>query len=167
MEKLRRLVAGRPVIPREPVAYRAIGVVRNRVRAPMLSGWEDVRSDVFFREDLEEALDGLDGFSHVIVVFHMHGVDPRSDGGQSLRIIDDPRLPEVGLLATRIPRRPNPIGVSVARVVHRRKNVLRLRGLDALDGTPVLDIKPYLPPYDAVPDAALPGWALGSAPDPS
>jgi tRNA (Thr-GGU) A37 N-methylase len=64
-----------------------------------------------------------------------------------------------GILATRSQLRPNPIGVSVVAIQHRRKGVLRVLGLDAIDGTPVLDLKPYLPPYDAVPDAGLPPWA--------
>jgi tRNA (Thr-GGU) A37 N-methylase len=64
------------------------------------------------------------------------------------------------VLATRSQLRPNSIGVSVAEVVHRRKAVLRVRGLDALNGSPVLDVKPYLPEYDAVPNATLPPWAI-------
>jgi tRNA (Thr-GGU) A37 N-methylase len=63
------------------------------------------------------------------------------------------------VLATRSPRRPNPIGVAVVPLVRRRRNILRVRGLDALDGTPVLDVKPYLPHYDSVPEAKLPEWA--------
>jgi tRNA (Thr-GGU) A37 N-methylase len=66
--------------------------------------------------------------------------------------------PERGVLASRSQLRPNPLGVSVVQIVHRRKAVLRVQGLDALDGTPVLDIKPYLPSYDAVPEAKLPPW---------
>jgi tRNA (Thr-GGU) A37 N-methylase len=72
--------------------------------------------------------------------------------------------PERGVLATRSQLRPNGIGVSVVKVVHRRKNVLRVTGLDAINGTPVLDIKPYLPEYDAVPDATLPSWAIKPGP---
>jgi tRNA-Thr(GGU) m(6)t(6)A37 methyltransferase TsaA len=68
--------------------------------------------------------------------------------------------PERGVLATRSQLRPNPIGTSVVKVLRRRKSVLRVQGLDALDGTPVLDIKPYLPAYDAVPEAVLPPWAV-------
>jgi tRNA (Thr-GGU) A37 N-methylase len=68
--------------------------------------------------------------------------------------------PERGVLATRSQLRPNSLGVSVVPVVHRRQAVLRVQGLDALNGSPVLDIKPYLPQYDAVPGATLPPWAV-------
>jgi tRNA (Thr-GGU) A37 N-methylase len=67
---------------------------------------------------------------------------------------------ERGVLSTRSQLRPNGIGVAVVPVLHRRKAVLRVKGLDALDGTPVLDLKPYLPFYDAVQDAKLPDWAV-------
>jgi tRNA (Thr-GGU) A37 N-methylase len=62
------------------------------------------------------------------------------------------------VLATRSQRRPSAIGVAVVPLLRRRHNILRVQGLDAIDGTPVLDIKPYLPPYDSVPDARMPDW---------
>lgn len=153
------LPGGKTLIPREPVSYKAIGVVRNPVRQSRPDGWESVRSDVILREELEPALDAIDGFSHVIVVFH---IDRVPEEAQRLRIAvgNEDVPPERGVLATRSQLRPNPIGTSVARVLHRRKNVLRVQGLDALDGTPVLDVKPYLPQFDAVPQAQLPPWAV-------
>jgi tRNA-Thr(GGU) m(6)t(6)A37 methyltransferase TsaA len=147
------------LIPREPIAYRAIGVVRNRVRESRADGWEDVRSDIILRDDLAAALDPIEGFSHVIVVFHIDRV-PESVRRLTLPVGNEEAPPERGVLATRSQLRPNPIGVSVAEVVHRRKGVLRVKGLDALHGTPVLDIKPYLPQYDAFPEAGLPPWAV-------
>lgn len=157
LDRLRALLPGKPLIPREPVSYRAIGVVRNRVRESRVSGWEDVRSDIILRDDLIDALDAIDGFSHVVVVFHLHRV-PEDERRLQVQVGVDAKLR--GALATRSHRRPNPIGVSVVPVLHRRKGVLRVQGLDALDGTPVLDIKPYLPAYDSVPGARLPDWAL-------
>jgi len=158
IERLRELITGRPLIPREPIAYRAIGVVRNRVRGPRPAGWEDVRSDILLRDDLAPALDAIEGFSHVIVVFHMDRV-PETERRLTLAVGNEEPPLQRGVLATRSQLRPNPIGVAVVPVLHRRKAVLRVRGLDAVDGTPVLDIKPYLPAYDAVPDAKLPDWA--------
>ena len=151
-----RLGGGGPLIPREPVEYRPIGVVRNRVKQPRPGGWEGVRSDILVREDLTGALDGLEGFSHVIVVFHLSRV-PAAE--QRLRVPAGTDVAERGVLATRSQRRPNPIGVTVVPLLHRRQGVLRVSGLDAIDGTPVLDVKPYLPAYDAAPDAKLPAWA--------
>lgn len=160
--RVRVWFGGRDPLALEAVTYRPIGIVRNRVREARTHGWADIRSDLVFKEDLTDALDALDGFSHVIVVFHFHRIPDDERRPSRVPVAGEGARPEVGLLATRIPLRPNAIGVSVAAVVRRRKNVLRVRGLDALDGTPVLDIKPYLPRYDAVPDATLPPWAVRS-----
>jgi len=67
-------------------------------------------------------------------------------------------LPLVGLFATRSPRRPNALGMTVVRFLQRQGNMLYMEGLDALDGTPVIDIKPYLPDGDAVPNASVASW---------
>jgi tRNA-Thr(GGU) m(6)t(6)A37 methyltransferase TsaA len=156
------LPGGKPYIPREPIAYRAIGVVRNRVNESRPNGWSDVRSDIILRDDLAEALDPIEGFSHVIVVFDLDRI-PESARRLRVTVGNEDTPPERGVLATRSQLRPNSIGVSVAAVVHRRQGVLRVRGLDALNGSPVLDVKPYLPAYDAVPGATLPGWAVNPA----
>jgi tRNA (adenine37-N6)-methyltransferase len=153
------LPGGRPFIPREPVSYRAIGVVRNRVRESRPEGWQDVRSDLILRDELAEALDPIEGFSHVIIIFHIDRV-PESEKRLRLPVGNEEPPPERGVLATRSQLRPNPIGVAVAEVVHRRKGVLRVRGLDALNGSPVLDIKPYLPEYDSIAAARIPAWAV-------
>ena len=71
----------------------------------------------------------------------------------------DPALPLLGVLATRTQLRPNPIGVSIVPLLARKGNELRVRGLDAIDRTPVLDIKPYIPHYDSVAQATIPAWA--------
>ena len=165
LDRLSFALSGRrPIIPREPIVYRAIGVVRNRVRDSRPDGWEQVRSDIIFSDDMEPALEALEGFSHVIVVFHLHGVPERARR-LTLPVGSEDEPPARGVLATRSQLRPNAIGVSVTSVQHRRKSVLRVNGLDALDGTPVLDVKPYLPSYDAVPDATLPPWAARPEPE--
>jgi tRNA-Thr(GGU) m(6)t(6)A37 methyltransferase TsaA len=161
IDRLRDALPGaRPLVSREPVTYRPIAVVHNHVKAPRPQGWEGVRSDIFLREDLIESMEGLEGFSHVIVVFHLDQV-PESERRLRLQVGTDAR--ERGVFATRSQRRPNAIGVSVVPIVHRRQGVLRVIGLDAIDGTPVLDIKPYLPAFDAVADAKLPDWAQARA----
>ncbi len=158
-DRLRDVVLrSKPLIPVEPVAYKPIGVVRNPVRKSRPDGWEGVKSDVILREELEPALDAIEGFSHVIIVFHIDRVLGEAQRLQ-VEVGNEETPPPRGVLATRSQLRPNPIGTSVVRVLHRRKNAVRVQGLDALDGTPVLDIKPYLPTYDAVPDAQLPDWA--------
>lgn len=153
------LPGGKPFIPREPISYRAIGVVRNHVMQSRPDGWENVRSDIILRDDLAEALDPIEGFSHVIVVFDLDRV-PEDVRRLRVAVGNEDVPPERGVLATRSQLRPNSIGISVVPVLHRRQGVLRVRGLDALNGSPVLDIKPYLPQYDAVADATLPPWAV-------
>ncbi len=160
-----RFGIGRIAVPREPVMVRPIGVVRNGVRQSRPDGWSDVRSDIIFRDELSDALDGIDGYSHVIVIFAFDRV-PESERRPRVRPRGDPRIPEQGVLATRSQVRPSPIGVSVVALVRRRHNILRVVGLDAIDGTPVLDVKPYFPNYDAVPDATIPDWALALATEP-
>lgn len=152
-----RAGAGLPAIPEAPVSYRPIGVVHNRVHESRSGGWRDVRSEIILREDLLPALESIDGFSHLIVVFHMDRI-PAAEARSSVAVSGTER----GVLATRSQLRPNPVGVAVVALVERRDNVLRVMGLDALDGSPVIDIKPYLPPYDAVPKSRLPAWAAGA-----
>ena len=153
-----RFGIGRTHVPREPVMVRPIGVVRNTVRQPRPDGWAAVRSDIIMRDDLTDALDGIDGYTHIIVLFAFDKV-PESEQRARARIGHDARIPEQGVLATRSQVRPSPIGVSVVRLLKRRGNILRVEGLDATDGTPVLDVKPYFPNYDAVADAGVPEWA--------
>ena len=157
---LRLFGFGGGAVPREPVSVRPIAIVRNNVFAPMADGWEAVRSDLIFRDDLMEALDGIEQYSHLIVVFSCHRVpeDERTDA--RVYPAGDARLPEQGVLATRSQRRPSALGVAVVPLMRRRRNILRVLGLDAIDGTPVLDIKPYLAHYDSVPEATVPDWAL-------
>ncbi len=148
----------RPAVPREPVSLRPVGVVRNGVREPRMEGWSDVRSDIIVREDLEGALDGLEDYSHLIVLFYIHRIPEEAKGRIHIHPRGDPRHPLQGVFATRTQLRPNPVGVTVVPLLRRRKNILRVRALDAIDGTPVLDLKPYVPHWDAVTDARVPEW---------
>ena len=148
---------GRSVIPREPVMLRPIGVVRNGVKQPRMDGWETVRSDLIVREELTDALDGIEGYTHVIVVFAFDKV-PEAEQRERVRPRGDERIPEQGVLATRSQVRPSPIGVSVVRLLRRRRNILRVEGLDAIDGTPVIDIKSYMVPNIARKDLRMPEW---------
>ena len=79
---------------------RPIGVVRNNIKQPRLDGWADVRSDILIREELAEALDGIEGYSHVIVIFAFDKV-PESEQRSRVRPRGDERIPEQGVLATR------------------------------------------------------------------
>lgn len=136
----------------------AIGTVRSPVAEPVDEGWGSVVAEIVLAPDLAEGLRGLENFSHALVVFFMHRAtfDPKSN------LVRHPQgrtdLPLCGIFAQRAKHRPNPIGITVVRVIAREDNVLRVRGLDAIDGTPVLDVKPYFPQYDRAEDPRLPAW---------
>lgn len=136
---------------------RVIGAVRNQVQERRQEGWEEVVSEIVVDPYWNEALEDLEHFSHIIVLSWLHKITP-----QERRIVQvHPRgrvdLPLVGVFASRSPMRPNPIGMTVVRLLERRGNVLQVIGLDALDGTPVLDIKPYLR-WDCIPEATFSPW---------
>jgi len=140
------------------IVLKPIGIVRSEVKEHKRGGWQDVTSEIVIDEEWTEHLDGLDEFSHIMVVFWMHLV-PR-ENRPPMRIHPRGRddLPLVGLFATRAPYRPNPIGVSVVKLLHRHDNILTVAGLDAIDGTPVLDIKSYMTPVDKPEDIRMPDW---------
>ena len=133
-----------------------IGTVRNEVKTPILQGWGKVVSDLVFDERYTEGLDGMEGYSHVVVLFWLDQAGPPKSLKGHVQGRDD--LPVAGLFARRGPSRPNPIGISAVRLLHRETNILRVQGLDAMDGTPVLDIKPYTPAFDQVENARVPDW---------
>lgn len=117
-----------------------IGVVKNGIRAKP-EKWEEIESEIHVRKEFQEGLEGLTEFSHVMVVFYFHL-------SSSVLLKVHPRaredLPLVGVFSTRAPVRPNRIGVSVTEMVRVDGNIVVVKGLDALDGTPVLDLKPHL-----------------------
>lgn len=147
-------------IERPDMTLKAIGFVRNQVKQPAQKGWEKVISEIVIDRRLTAALDGLEEFSHIIVLFWMH----KTSGEVSLKIHPKGKveLPLVGLWATRSPQRPNPVGETTVRLLERRGNILRVEGLDAINGTPVIDIKPYLPGRDSVAGAKVPSWVTKS-----
>ncbi len=165
LNRIRRLFARPPEpFPDLPeISLRPIAVVRNGVKEPRPAGWAEVTSRIIVRPELADALLGLDGYSHVLVLFWPHRLPAGVIGSKHrLHPRDDPANPLQGVLATRSQIRFNPILATAARLLGVKGNVLRVRGLDAIDGTPVLDIKPYVPYFDSVPDAAVPGWVTRS-----
>ncbi len=139
--------------PPERVTLEAIGRVRNDVGKPRPHGWEEVESRIELLPGHGERLRGLDDYSHITVVFYMDlaAAAPEKPATLSVEGV------ETGILATRSQLRPNHLGVAAVPLLGVEGTVLRVRGLDAIDGTPVLDLKPYLPRYDSHPDATIPG----------
>ena len=139
------------------IEYEPIGVIHTPHATPsgMPKNTADaagIRGTVALDARHAPGLADLEGFTHVFLVFHCHEVR-----GHEPAVVPPGGHEPRGLFATRSPRRPNPIGLSVVRLDGIEGNLLRVRDVDMVDGTPLLDIKPYLPSVDAHPDAGT-GW---------
>jgi tRNA-Thr(GGU) m(6)t(6)A37 methyltransferase TsaA len=110
-------------------------------------------------------LKGLDRFSHIIILYWFHLRNGQEDRGV-LRVIPKrhPGAPEVGVFASRSPSRPNPIGLCVVKLLGIEGCTLVVEGLDAFEGSPIIDIKPYLPRADSIPDARAADWTKNGPP---
>ena len=157
-----------------PMQLRSVGVVRSPLNEPSLvadSGdleWRPqiagaresrgVISELVIDSDLAGIADGLEDFSHLLVLYWAHGVN--KDGRSIARAHPMGRkdLPLVGIFATCSPARPNPVCAMVVRLLERKGNVLKVQGLDAIDGSPLIDIKPYNPSYYAAEDVKVADW---------
>ncbi len=107
-----------------------------------------------------EGLKDIEGFSHLILIYRFH----RAGEVELVRptfLDDEPH----GIFATRHPCRPNGIGLTIVRLLGREGNILTVAGIDVLDGTPLIDLKPYVPRFDAHPEATS-GWFTGKEPRP-
>ena len=139
------------------ISFTSIGIVRNAVReSHRETRWEAIESEIVIDERWRDALAGIEEFSHLWVIVALD----RMPAPDALRIHPMKRddLPVVGIFATRSPQRPNPIGICAVELLAVRENILHVRGLDALDETPVLDLKPYLSRGDVIPDARVGEW---------
>jgi len=139
------------------VVYRPIGVVHSPFKEPdgvpiQPVAARDVEGVIEILPEYAEGLRDIGGFSHLILVYHFHL-------SSELSMIVKPYLDDEthGVFATRAPARPNPIGISVVRLVRVDGTRLHVTGVDILDGTPVLDIKPYVPRFDAIETERI-GW---------
>ena len=144
----------------ESINLVPIGRVINGVEYPSHVKWETITSEVVIAPQLVEALDGIDGFSHILIIFYLHKVGEERRSRLKVHPQGKRELPLVGVFATRSPVRPNPIGITAVKLLGHQENVLKVLGLDAYDGTPVLDVKPYLRRGDLIEEAAMPEWLL-------
>jgi tRNA-Thr(GGU) m(6)t(6)A37 methyltransferase TsaA len=116
-------------------------------------------SQIVFREELTEALEGIRGFSHVFVLFWLHKIGEKEKKTMKVHPRGRKGMPLLGVFATRTPHRPNPIGLTRVKLLGVEGNVVTVQGLDAFDGTPVLDIKPF-DYWDTTEEATVPDWWL-------
>ncbi len=140
------------------ISLKAIGIVRNEFKHPVSRlDWGDIVSEIVVDPRLTDALDTMDEFSHLIVLYWMHR-HPVESPPTKVHPLGNPEIPLKGVFATRSPHRPNPIGMSTVRLLRRQDNILTVEGLDAIDGTPVIDIKPHIPGSDSPANARVPQW---------
>jgi tRNA-Thr(GGU) m(6)t(6)A37 methyltransferase TsaA len=130
------------------IIYQPIGIIHTPIftkeEAPIQSARSDLKGSVEVYSVYADGLEGIEEFSHLYLLYHLN----QSDRDNSLMVkpfLDDKTH---GVFATRYPCRPNPIGISVIRLIRREENLLYFSGADMLDGTPLLDIKPYIPNFD-------------------
>jgi len=140
------------------LTLRPIGVVKNTIKEPGRHEQQAVVSEIIVHEDLKEALDRIEEFSHIVVLYWMHKITPSRRLTLKVHPMGKQDLSLVGVFSSRSPARPNPIGIITVKLLEHCDNVLKVTGLDAVDGTPVLDIKPYIPGYDSPTKAETPSW---------
>lgn len=123
--------------------------------------WSRVRSEIRLQPEHLEALLGIEAYSHIIVIGWLHEIPDAMRSRRQAYPAGNDRFPLQGALALRGGARPNPVSFTVCRLLGIEGTTLRVEGLDLVDGTPVLDVKPYIAFYDSAPDASLPKWAQG------
>ena len=117
------------------------------------------------KPEFAPALKGLEDFSHLWVLYWFHENDrPKARATLQVHPRRDPANPLTGVFACRAPERPNLIGLCACRILRIEGHRVEVAGLDARDGTPIVDLKPYIPKGDAIPEATTPGWVKRSKP---
>lgn len=161
-----------------PITLTPVGIVRNEITTPMLTAdasgltlterMDRIRSchrrvkaatsriEIFSR--WADLLDGIEDFSHILILYWPHLMPPERRDLRRVHPMGRKDLPEKGIFATCSPARPNPVLVSAVPLVSRAGNVLAVQGLEAVDGSPVIDIKPYSPAYLQVADLRVADW---------
>ncbi len=136
-----------------------IAVVSNDRKTPTDDHWDEVVSTLTLVDPLQaSALQGIELFSHVEVIFFFDQVEERKIESGSRHPRSNPDWPEMGIFAQRGKDRPNRIGATICRLLKHEGNSITVRGLDALDGTPVLDIKPVMREFLPPEDVRQPDW---------
>ena len=132
----------------DEIKYKPIGVIHSPFKeargTPIQpAGAKGIEATVEVFPEYADGLKDVDGFSHLILVYHFH-----LSRGFSLRAKPYMDNEVRGVFAIRSPSRPNPIGISVVRLIRMEQNILHIQDVDIIDGTPLLDIKPYVPAFD-------------------
>lgn len=148
-------------MPSGPIVVQPVGVVTGGRSQPVDDGWGDVESVIRLDRDRfgVDALRGLEEFSHIEVLYLLDQVDPATVETAARRPRGRAEWPLVGIFAQRARNRPNRIGATVCRVARVEGLEITVRGLDAVDGSPVLDVKPFMVGFAARDEVRQPQWA--------
>lgn len=142
---------------RELILHPIGRVARGRPWGASGDSWQKEVAEIELDPAWAEALEGIEDFTHVWVIWWLDRFEGPPDSMQ-VRPEGRAEMPLVGILATRSPHRPNPIAITAVRLLEHQGGRLRVQGLDACEGTPILDIKPYLRRGDLLPEATMPDW---------
>ena len=145
------------------IIFEPIGTISTPFKAKegmpiQAKGATGIKGQVILNEQLTTGLTDLDGFSHIILIYHFHK-------SAEFELLTTPFLDKTkrGVFSTRAPKIPNAIGISVVKLLSIEKNIINIENVDMLDGTPLLDIKPYIPDFDNY-ETEKNGW-LGNKTD--
>jgi tRNA-Thr(GGU) m(6)t(6)A37 methyltransferase TsaA len=144
----------------DKIIYRPIGVIHSPFKEPkgtpiQSSTAKGIKGEIEIFPEYVDGLQDVEGFSHIILVYHFHLAKKSSLKAKPF-MDNKPH----GIFSIRGPSRPNPIGISIVRLIKVEKNILYVQDLDIVDGTPLLDIKPYVPEFDSA-EAIRIGWLKG------
>ena len=135
-----------------------IGSVSSPVTEQTDENWGHIISRIVLQPEYIGALSGLADFSHAIIITYLHQSKYEKEEHLQRRPRGLEDMPKIGIFSQRAKDRPNPIGVTAVKIVSVGDDYLEVQGLDAIDQTPVLDIKPYYPHYDKIDASEVPEW---------
>jgi len=161
----------------QDIVLTPVGIIRNSITKPSFSpkGAADIEerkrqvrqryrtvkqtiSELIIHPKYEELLDGIEAFSHILVLYWPHLLSEGERELQKVHPMGRKDIPEQGIFATRSPARPNPVLVTTVRLLERSGNVLRVRGLEALNESPILDLKPVTREHESTEKPRFPDW---------
>lgn len=157
---------------------RPVGIIKNEIKEPFLAAGEDgldmqksidkvhdeIRrldrsiSTIIVNDDLVDSLQGIEEYSHLLVLYWAHKLSEPSRSLKRVHPMGRKEIPTVGLFCTCSPARPNPVLICVVQLRERKENILKVSGLDAINGSPVIDIKPYVNQWYPQEGISIPEW---------
>ena len=157
---------------------RPVGIIKNTLKKPFLTAGDNgiemsepveavrakirethsMKSKIIIRKELTAILDGIEGYSHLMVLYWAHKVPKNSRSLTRVHPMGQKENPLMGIFSTFSPARPNPVLMTLVRLHARKENILEVTGMDAIDGSPVIDIKPYVNEWYPQGDIRVPDW---------